>query len=203
MKAKRLLVLFTLIVCPIAAVCLVLIISGYVAIFYSGFAIDSSGVLYIGKDTKIEKYADGKLIGTIDPKTSRGYAFTIQNDDTILLSTASIVYTLDLNGNVINEEEDSGTRIFNKLQYGKNRFTTSDGNTYHIKSWFGRTVIISDEGILIYKMSVVDYIVKIVFFSTIFSAFIFIPIIVFKSRKQVGCKIDLLSSNYISSNKRS
>lgn len=72
-----------------------------VTISYKGFGIDSKGTLYIGKDSVIEKVNDGKVMVTISPKTSREYAFAIKEDDTILLSTASTVYTLDLSGNAI------------------------------------------------------------------------------------------------------
>ena len=66
------------------------------------------------------------MIGSISPKTSRGYAFTIQKDDTILLSTASSIYTLDLSGNVIDKQEDVGTKTFNELQKAKKIFITQE-----------------------------------------------------------------------------
>ncbi len=182
MKVSKMLIFYLILVFPVFFTCLILIISGTVSMFYSGFAVDSSGVLYIGKETKIEKYYDGKMIGTISPQTSRGYAFTIQNDDTILLSTASTVYKMDLLGNVLDKQEDTGTKTFNKLQRSKNTFISQNNRKYIMKSRFGRTVIYSEKDI-IYKMPMLDYVVKIAFLFVILSALIIVPIIIVKWKK--------------------
>lgn len=183
MQAKKMLIVYVFIVFPLAFISLVLLISGNVTMFYNGFGIDSSGVLYVGKNLKIEKYLDGKVFATINPKTSRGYVFTIQKDDTILLSNGSTAYTLDLSGNVINKQEDTGTKIYNELRKGKNAFTTSEGKTYVINSRIGRTIVTSEEGIVVYEMPLLDYIVKLTFFFMMLSIFIFVPIIVYKWKK--------------------
>lgn len=171
MRSRKLLIIYLLILFPIITICNALMNTGRVSINYSGFGVDDSGVLYVGKDSGIEKYKDGKMIGIISPQTSRGYAFTIQGDDTILLSTASTVYTLDLSGNVLDEWEDKDTSTFNKLQFIK-KFTTKDGHKYVMKSHFGRTIICCNNEI-IYQMPLLDYIVKILWFSCFFIAFIF------------------------------
>lgn len=176
------LVIYLIIVWPIVLACFLSMISGHVSISYSGFAIDSSDNLYVGKESKIEKYHDGVFIETINPKTSRGYAFTILDNDTILLSTASTVYTLDLDGNVISEREDFGTKTFNSLQHQK-KFTAANGKTYFLKSSFGRKQIVSEDGDVIYNMPVKDYIVKLLIITAFISVFIFIPIIIYKWRK--------------------
>lgn len=183
MKAKKMLIIYLISVFPIAVTCVALIMSGTVSIFYSGFAIDSSGVIYIGKDDKIEKYFDAKMIGSISPKTSRGYAFTIQKDDTILLSTASSIYTLDLSGNVIDKQEDVGTKTFNELQKAKKIFITQDNKNFVMGSQMGRTIICSDQDI-VYQMPMLDYIVKTAFFSVILSALVVVPFIIRKWRIQ-------------------
>lgn len=182
MKAKRMLIAYLLCVFPIVAICFNLIISGKVALFYSGFAIDSSDVLYVGTDAKIQKFYDGELIGTISPKTTRGYAFTIQKNDTILLSTASSVYIMDLSGNVIDKHEDIDTKIFNELQKSKNTFTSQSNREYVMKSQLGRTTIYSEKDI-IYQMPMMDYIIKILFFAAIISTFVVVPIIIRQWKK--------------------
>ena len=181
MRSRKLLIIYLLILFPIITICNILMNTGRVSIIYSGFGVDDSGVLYVGKDSGIEKYKDGKMIGIISPQTSRGYAFTIQGDDTILLSTASTVYTLDLSGNVLDEWEDKNTSTFNKLQFIK-KFTTKDGHKYVMKSHFGRTIICCNNEI-IYQMPLLDYIVKILWFSCFLIAFIF-AIMFIKDRKE-------------------
>lgn len=174
---------------PILAICLVLIITGKVSISYSsGFGVDSSGILYLGTDTEIKKIYNGETVASISPQTSRGYMFTVQKDDTILLSTGSYVYVTDLSGNVINEKEDPYTRTFNELQSTKNKFIASDNREYVMRSRFGRKIIYSGDEV-IYKMPLADYIVKIVFV-LIFSGFIvFISLSVkewYAVRKKMG-----------------
>ena len=47
--------------------------------FY-GFALDSQNLLYVGRDNVIEVYKGNEKVFDINPKTSRAYAFTINND---------------------------------------------------------------------------------------------------------------------------
>lgn len=152
------------------AICLILMNVGNVSITYSGFGVDASGVLYVGKEGVIEKYDNGKKIGEISPQTSRGYAFTVKEDDTILLSTADMVYKLDLSGKVLDEWEDEGTSTFNDLQYIR-KFVAKDGRQYAMKLHFGRTVICLGEDV-IYKMPMLDYIVRILWWSCFVGAFV-------------------------------
>ena len=149
--------------------CLVLTNTGRVSITYSGFGVDSSGVLYVGKEGVIEKYNSDKMVGTISPQTSRGYAFTVREDDTILLSTADMVYKLDLSGKVLDKWEDEGTSTFNDLQHIR-KFTAKNGQKYVMKLHFGRTVICSGEDV-IYKMPMLDYIVRILWWSCFVGGF--------------------------------
>ncbi|MBQ3548111.1 MAG: hypothetical protein IJA44_06535 [Clostridia bacterium] len=152
-------------------VCLVLMNVGNVSITYSGFGVDSAGVLYVGKEGVIEKYDGDKMVGTISPQTSRGYAFTVKEDDTILLSTADMVYTLDLSGKVLDKWEDEGTSTFNDLQFIR-KFIAKDGCQYTMKLHFGRTIICSGEDV-IYKMPMLDYIVRILLCLCFIGAFVF------------------------------
>lgn len=165
------------------AICMFLMVSGTVSLFLHGYGIDSSGNLYLGKDTKIEKYYEGAQIATINPQTSRGYVFTIQRDDTILLSTASTVYILDLNGDILSQTEDTGTKIYNELQSEKKFFVASDGTRYKQYSVLGRAMIANEDGEIIYIMPLLDYTVQLLFILEFLCAFIVIPIIVYQWRK--------------------
>ena len=178
----KMLKIYSCIIFTLVVICFYFMISGNVTIGYSGFGFDSSDVLYIGTDTAIEKYVDGNKVGEINPQTSRGYAFTLEND-IILLSTASYVYNLDLDGTVISKEEDIGTKTFNKIERKKNHFITPDGREYRFKSFLGRRYIDDAAGTVIYKMPLLDYIVKVVLDLVAISMFICVPIIVWKTRK--------------------
>ena len=181
-QAKKIFIIYVCVAFLINFPYVILQVTHQVTLSYSGFGLDSSGVLYIGTDSSIEKYLNGEQIGKI-LKPSRGYAFAVQNDDTILLSTASIVYTMDLDGNILTQREDIGTETFNQLQKKNKLFLANDGKTYRLKLIFGRTCVVSEEGEMIYQMPLLDYIASSVFFCSIFANFIVIPIIVYKWRK--------------------
>lgn len=134
---------------------------GYVSLSFNGFAVDSSNYLYVGKNDKIEVYDQNTLIRTIDPKTSRAYSFTIQ-DDTILLSTSVTVYEMDLDGNVLNDYEDTYTKVYNKLERNKYRFTAQDGTEYSVKHRFSRMQIVQNEDNCIYQMPLFDFVIGII-----------------------------------------
>ena len=170
MKWSRTSKIYYFIIWFVGAVCFILMNIGNVSITYSGFGVDSAGVLYVGKEGVIEKYDGNKMIGEISPQTSRGYAFTIKEDDSILLSTADMVYKLDLSGKVLDEWEDEGTSTFNDLQYIR-KFVGKDGRQYTMKLHFGRTIIYSGEDV-IYKMPMLDYIVRILWYSCFVGAFV-------------------------------
>lgn len=172
------LIAYVAFVAPAFMICWFLISTGTVLVNICGFAVDASENLYIGTDNRIKKYQNGVLVKTINPKTSRGCAFTVQADDTILLSNASKVYTLDSDGNVIGEKEDIDMKTFNKLQKEKNKFTSADGSVYSMKNTLGRTKIVSDTGEVIYQLPIADCITKIVFSLSVLSIFIFVPVIV-------------------------
>lgn len=180
MKIPKLLFIYIFIAFTAFISCFIINTYHPVTLSYRGFAMDSTGILYVGKDASIEKIKDGKVIETLSPQTSRGYAFTIKKDDTILLSTASTVYTLDLSGNIISETEDEGTLTFNKLQITKKFFASSDGKIYVVKSPFGRTTVRSSKGETIYQMPILDYIVKLILIGFFLSTCICVPIIIYK-----------------------
>lgn len=176
MFGRRLLIVFLIIEFPIFFISILLLSSGVVSLSYNGFGVDSNNVLYIGKSNLIEKYSNGELIGEIDPQTSRAYAFTLKKDDTIMLSTGSTIYTMDLDGKVLKTQEDELTLTFNNLKQIKEH-TSSNGKTYHLKSFLGKESIISNDGKIIFTTPLLDYVIKLVFFSCIISTIVVVPII--------------------------
>lgn len=147
-----------------ATICWFLTMTHTVLLGYYGFAVDSSGNLYLGLDHQISVYSDGELIRTITTGTSRGFAFTIEDGDNLILSTSTVIYEMDLYGNVIEKSEDENARKFLKMQRNK-YFTTEDGCRYECKNVLGYIQILS-EGEVIYKMPTWHYIVLIAFVLT-------------------------------------
>lgn len=152
--------LFTVIV-PIIVI-FALTTTGVVSLVTHSFAVDSSGKLYVGKDSKIEVYRDGSLLYKIT-NLPRGFFFTIETDDTIFLSDGSTVYVMDLNGNILSQREDqngeSQIGLLNKKTY-----ISKNGEEYLKRSNWGRVEIVhfvNDDDIVIYKMPLLDYTVLI------------------------------------------
>ncbi|MBE6977128.1 MAG: hypothetical protein E7438_00595 [Ruminococcaceae bacterium] len=143
------------------SICWFLTITHTVLLGYCGFAVDSSGNLYLGLDHQISVYSDGALIRTITTGTSRSFAFTIEDGDNLILSTSTVLYEMDLYGNVIEKSEDENARRFLNMQRNRS-FATEDGRKYECKNILGYIQILS-EGEVIYKMPTWHYIVLIVF----------------------------------------
>ena len=157
-----------------------LISSGKVSTSYNNFAIDSYDRIYIGKRNAIEVYEDGELVKTINPFSSRTYAFTIQNNDTLLLSTSTVEYVLDLDGNIISSREDNGTNTYNKIKNNK-EFITENGKSYKLENHLGRYSIICND-IVVYQMPDFDYAVKMLYNSSYLVFCTCVIVIVYKKR---------------------
>lgn len=180
MKIPKLVFIYVFIAFLALTSCFVIDSKHSVTISYRGFGIDSKGDLYVGKESSIEVIKHGQVVNTIIPPPSRNYAFTIEGDNTILLSDASTVYTLDLSGKVLSEDEDEGTRTFNRLQKSRRVFTSNNGEKYIVKKTFGRTTVYSSTGEIVYQMPLLDYIVELILIGFILLTCICIPIIIYK-----------------------
>lgn len=128
--------------------------------FY-GFALDSQNLLYVGRDNVIEVYKGNEKVFDINPKTSRAYAFTI-NNDIIVLSTSEFVYKIDLSGNVIEKSEDIYSKTYTDIEKSKKRFKT-DNNEYFLKNNFGRYKIIDNNKNVLYELNAKEFSVKLLF----------------------------------------
>lgn len=132
---------------------------------WSGFAIDGQGLLYIAGTGKIDVFSEGEKIGEIKAPTSRGFHFTIENGDTILLSTGVESFKLDLAGNLL-EGTEADTELDAKIARQSKSFTTSDGLKYLMSPHLGRMRIIrlqSGKETVIYQMPMSVYILRILF----------------------------------------
>ena len=136
------------------------VLSGYVCIDYRGFSIDNEDNLYVGMPSVIKVYsAEGEFLRSFSPKTSRGYSFMVEGGEKVLIDTGNKLFILDLYGNVLNEIEDSYSRIKNS-----NKFVSNSGNKYVVNNYIFRTsVSLLRDGSkrTIFKMPALDYIIKL------------------------------------------
>ena len=141
--------------------CLILIISGMVNFSVSSFAVDNTDRLFIGAQKEIRIYEDGRTVNSISVPTSRSYVFTILEGNKILLSTSTQVYTMDLDGNILDTTEDSGADIYNQISYHKRKFVSENGDEYKLSNTLGRTRIIKNKTDVVYQIDALSFIVKI------------------------------------------
>lgn len=154
----------TAVVGLIGLICILLIICGAATPFVQCFSVDQQERIYVGLNGKIEVYEHGKCIESFSPQTSRAYVFTILEDDSILLSTPSMVYSMDLHGNVLDSWKEDGTDTFNQLQYKRNRFTSLDGSQFRLKGNLGWTRIIKNNTDVVYRIPVFSFAVKLILY---------------------------------------
>lgn len=148
--------------CFLMLICAFLIGSETANPFISGFAVDSHDRILIGLHNRIEIFDNGILVDVVRTKTSRGYVFTLLEDDSILLATSTKVYTIDSSGNILASTEERANSIYNQIQRGKDKFTSVNGDLYSIKGKLGRTRIEKNDSIVVYQISPVSFIAKIV-----------------------------------------
>lgn len=152
--------IFCMIICPIIVAIMLSFESGWVAASYEGFALDSAERLYVGKNTGIEVYENGNKIRTISPPSSRFYVFTI-SDDKIVSSVGEMIYVMNLEGEIIEKRTISyDTHL--KLKRNSKRFVSESGNEYISSSCLGYYRIMRSDGLCVYSMPVLDYIVNVV-----------------------------------------
>ena len=139
--------------------CATLIVSQTVSLDYHGFGVASSGTLFLGIGHKIDVYENGKLVYTIREGTSRGYCFTIQEDDTILLASGNDVYIFDLQGETTIAQWRDST-IKDTLSESKYFHKTPEGDVYRASYPMGRLTIYRNDS-PIYRLPLFDYVIMI------------------------------------------
>ena len=139
--------------------CASLIISQTVSLNYQGFGVDTRGNLYVGIGHKIDVFENGELTHTIRKGTSRGYCFTIQEDDTILLASGNDVFIFDLLGETtLSQWKDSS--IKDTLSESKYFYKSHEGDIYRASYPMGRLTIYRNDS-PIYRLPLFDYVVLI------------------------------------------
>lgn len=142
-------------------ICGICVICDFVSPQFHGFGVDSEGRLYVGLGRSIAVYENGDKIYEIRRNyTRRGYVFTVQPDDTLIICSGNSVCTVDLKGNEIIEpwEEDAWTA--DRIKTGKYYFRSSDGRNYTARRPLGRLTIYQEDAV-IYQMPLVEYILVV------------------------------------------
>lgn len=168
----------------VISLCLALIFTGKATPFITCFAVDSFDRIYIGTQNEIRVYTDDVLMNTINPQTSRAYIFTINKDDNILLSTSTKIYTMDLNGTVLNVGEDAGANMYNQIQYSKRNYTSSKGDEYKLVSAMGWTHITRNNADVVYQISPLSFLVKILLYISSIASFVFPVLVIIRKTKE-------------------
>ena len=174
MKLSRNSVIFATVLCPICFISILLSLTGTIVSAHNGFAVDNKGLLYVGKDSRMDVYNNGQYVDTIY-KESKGYRFTIQ-DELLYIAINGRVEVRDLSGNLIETLDDSiwPTEQY-KLDKQKKEFIT-DNIRYVATNKFGFYMITkySNGGIpeIVYHIPVVDYILNCLIVFTFISLFL-------------------------------
>ena len=180
-KQYLLLAVFTIPMSCIVMVMLVLLMQGSYTTGYSGFGIDSHGILYVGTDSGIKKYQNGEVIGSVYPQTTRGYSFTVQSDDTLLLSISEKFITMDLDGNVLNMKDyEDDYHLRSEIEKSKRVFVDQKGSVYKVKLPFLRTTVYDQDGKIVFQMPVLDYVMRMLSIFIFIALFTFIPLFLYK-----------------------
>ncbi len=174
--------IFCMITAPIMGAIIMSYASGWVAAKYVGFALDSAERLYVGKNTGIEVYENGNKIRTISPPSSRAYVFTV-SDDKIVSSVGNMIYVMNLEGEIIEKRAESYD-TYREMDRNSKRFVSESGNEYISKSCLGYYRIMRSDGVCVYSMPVLDYIVNVVVsFAVGLSYLIFATTMLIKTRR--------------------
>lgn len=147
--------------------------TGKANIIINGIAVDSKGFVYVGYDRKINVYNNSELVKKISIPTSRGYGFTIDNDN-ILLSTGDYTYLMNLDGTVLDKQLDS----YENHVYSKYSFKNTVGDSFKVKSILFKTQIVKNNNITVYQISKSDFMAKLFFEISCLSIVIVVPCLI-------------------------
>ena len=170
-----------LIMCPIVISVLVSFISGSAISEYMGFAVDSSERLYVGTNAGIEVYENGVKVKTIDPPSSRSYAFTIE-DEKIISSVGDTVCVFSLDGELLEKHQDNYDN-FHEMKSNSTKFVSPSSKEYRSKNILGYYKIMQGDK-CVYAMPFFSYIINVLFVVCIICILSFVIVMVIKMYKR-------------------
>ena len=158
-KYIKKLVLFGMITMPICGVFAICVVTGVIVVSYNGFAVDNDGMLYVGKNRKIDVYDNSEFVKTVYC-TTRGYHFTIQ-DENLYIATGGQVKIMDLYGRIIETIEDSTYGEEHRLAKERFLYVTDDAR-YVATNTFGfyKITKCSNDGgsEVVYQKPILDFV---------------------------------------------
>ena len=134
----------------IFALSIVAMVTGTMALSYSGVAADDVGRLYLGRGGRIEVYEAGQKVDTIVPHADKSFVFTVR-DGQLVLSTGKTVITLDLQGNAVDQQEDKDGVVYQELKPLRRGFTAADGTTYTLRREMLATQVVTSDNQVVYS----------------------------------------------------
>ena len=169
----------------IFAICMMLIISGTVKTSITCFAVDTAGNVYVGGTGQIIVYTDGVEVRRFGSVHARAYAFTIDEENVIWVSSPTQNYTMDMYGRVLKTWTGEDNVHFDLPLSMISEFTAANGDVYELKKCFGRPHIVKNGMNVVYQMPMFSYIIKVLFFSAMFAfASVVIYIVILTLRKK-------------------
>ena len=127
--------------------------------FVSGYGVDSVGRIYVGENKTINIYHDGENVGSMELKSSN-YEFTVGLDDTIIVAYPSIVYRMDVSGNILEIVKDTNAHTYRQIQSNGREICTANGDRYKLVGEFGWTRIIKNDSEVVYRISDFSFAIK-------------------------------------------
>ena len=162
-KYIKRLVIFGLVALPLYAVFTFCALTGAIVVSYYGFAVDNDGLLYVGKNSKIDVYDNGEYVETLY-RTTYGYRFTIQ-DEHLYIASGGLVEITDLSGILIKTVNDSNRNELMRLNKQKKVVITEDARyvATNIFGFYKITKYNNDGGReVIYHKPIFDFVLSLV-----------------------------------------
>lgn len=169
-KQMRLLAVFAISHSCVALFILFLLVSGKVTLFIPSFGVDANDRLYIGEFKSIRIFQAGLETGNIC-LNSTNYAFTVA-EDTILLAYPSRTQMLDIEGNVLNESKDPNAETYARVRNEGRTIVSPNGDKYQKTDSLGWTQIVKNDSEVVYKISGLSFVAKILMWLVALSLFI-------------------------------
>ena len=139
--------------------CLIMIFTGLASPFINSFALDKDGRLYVGEGKTLRVFQDGAQVYRIAMPTNT-YAFEINSANELIVAYPSTVYRMDLEGNVLEKQDDPVSETLQKIEKSGKKVTTASGDEYRKVSEFGWTRIIKNGTEEVYRLSILSFAVK-------------------------------------------
>lgn len=150
-------------------------LTGAISFGVTDFAVDASGRIYVGKTYKVDVYENGEISHTIPASIyGKEYAFSIDPEDTFILSTYGRIHEMDLQGNVQRTYNDPAYRVHSKLKSDNTVFISATGDCYKLLNTLGYYRISKNDAEIVYSMPVFDYVMLL----TLITSWIVVVVII-------------------------